>query len=64
LIVGVIETTVGKGSINRTDPRMTANSPFAIGDWPDQSYRPSKNHAPEVLAEQCRPLFLRGLAVR
>jgi AcrR family transcriptional regulator len=64
LIVGIIEKSMAKGLINKADPRLTANCLFAIGNWPYQWYRPGKDAAPEVLAEQSWHIFLRGLAAR
>jgi AcrR family transcriptional regulator len=63
-IVGIVEKAMKKGLINKADPLMTANCLFAIGNWPYQWYRPSKDPAPEILAEQCWQIFLRGLAAR
>ena len=64
LIVGVIEKAMAKGLINKANSRLTANCLFAIGNWPYQWYRPDKDPAPEVLAEQSWQIFLRGLAAR
>jgi TetR/AcrR family transcriptional regulator, cholesterol catabolism regulator len=63
-IVGIIEKAMKKGLINKADPLMTANCLFAIGNWPYQWYRPSKDPAPEILAEQCWQIFLQGLKTR
>lgn len=64
LIVSIIEKAMAKGLINKADPRLTANILFAIGNWPYQWYRPGKDPAPEVMAEQSWQIFLRGLAIR
>jgi AcrR family transcriptional regulator len=64
LIVGVIEKAMAKGLINKAPARLTANCLFAIGNWPYQWYRPGKDPAPEIVAEQCWQIFLRGLAAR
>lgn len=64
LIVGVIERAMAKGLINKADPRLTAHCLFAIGNWPYQWYRPGKDPAPEILAEQSWQIFLHGLAAR
>jgi TetR/AcrR family transcriptional regulator, cholesterol catabolism regulator len=64
VIVGVIEKAMAKGLINKAPARLTANCLFAIGNWPYQWYRPAKDPAPEILAEQCWQIFLRGLAAR
>ena len=64
VIVSVIKKAMAKGLINKANPLLTAYSLFAIGNWPYQWYRPGKDPAPEVLAEQCWQIFLRGLAAR
>lgn len=64
LIVGVIERAMAKGLVNRADARLTANCLFAIASWPYQWYRPTRDPAPEVIAEQSWQIFLRGLAAR
>jgi AcrR family transcriptional regulator len=64
VIVSVIERAMAKGLINKANPLLTAYSLFAIGNWPYQWYRPGRDPAPEVLAEQCWQIFLRGLAAR
>jgi AcrR family transcriptional regulator len=64
LIVQVIEKAMAKGLINKAPARLTANCLFAIGNWPYQWYRPAKDPAPEIVAEQCWQIFLRGLAAR
>jgi AcrR family transcriptional regulator len=64
VIVRIIEKAMAKGLINKAPARLTANCLFAIGNWPYQWYRPAKDPAPEILAEQCWQIFLRGLAAR
>jgi TetR/AcrR family transcriptional regulator, cholesterol catabolism regulator len=64
VIVGIIEKAMAKGSINRANPRFTANCLFAVSSWPYQWYRPGKDPAPEIVAEQCWQILLRGLAAR
>jgi AcrR family transcriptional regulator len=64
LIVGVLEKAMAKGSINKANPRFTANCLFAVSNWPYQWYRPGKDPAPEIVAEQCWQILLRGLAAR
>jgi AcrR family transcriptional regulator len=64
LVVGIIEKAMARKLINKADPRLTAHCLFAVSNWPYQWYRPAKDPAPEVLAEQCWQIFLRGLAVR
>ena len=64
LIVGIIEQAMAKGLINKDDPRLVANCLFAIGNWPYQWYRPGRDPAPEIIAERCWQIFLRGLAIR
>lgn len=61
VIVGVIEKAMSKRLINKADPRLTANCLFAIANWPYQWYRPGKDPAPEVVAEQCWQILLRGV---
>lgn len=64
LIVGILEKAMAKRLINKADPRLTANCLFAVSSWPYQWYRPGKDPAPEVIAEQCWQILLRGLGVR
>jgi AcrR family transcriptional regulator len=64
VITTVIEKAMAKGTINKADPRLTANCLFAIANWPYQWYRPGKDRAPEEIAEECWQIFLRGLAAR
>ena len=64
LIVGILEKAMAKRLINKADPRLTANCLFAVSNWPYQWYRPGKDPAPEVIAEQCWQILLRGLGAR
>jgi AcrR family transcriptional regulator len=64
LIVGVLEKAMAKRLINKADPRLTANCLFAVSNWPYQWYRPGKDPAPEIVAEQCWQILLRGLGAR
>lgn len=64
VVVGIIEKAMSKKMINRADPLLTAHCLFAISNWPYQWYRPAKDPAPDVLAEQSWQIFLRGLATR
>jgi len=64
LIVGILEKAMAKRLINKADPRLTANCLFAVSNWPYQWYRPGKDPAPEVVAEQCWQILLRGLGAR
>lgn len=64
LVVGVIEKAMAKRLINKADPRLTANCLFAVSNWPYQWYRPGTDPPPEVIAEQCWQILLRGLATR
>lgn len=64
VILGVIKKAMADGTINKADPRLTANCLFSIGNWAYQWYRPNKDPAPEELADQCWTIFRRGLAAR
>jgi len=64
LVVGIIEKAMAKGLINKADPRLTANCLFAVSNWPYQWYRPGTDPAPEIVAEQCWQILLRGFASR
>lgn len=64
LIVGILEKAMAKNLINKADPRLAANCLFAVANWPYQWYRPGRDPAPEVIAEQCWQILLRGLAAR
>ena len=64
LIVSILEKAMTKRLINKADPRLTANCLFAISSWPYQWYRPGKDPAPEIVADQCWQILLRGLSAR
>ena len=64
VILGVIKKAMAEGILNKADPRLTANCLFSICNWAYQWYRPSKDPAPEELADQCWNIIRRGLAAR
>jgi AcrR family transcriptional regulator len=64
VILGVIKKAMSEGTINKADPRITAQCLFSICNWAYQWYRPNKDPAPEELADQCWTILRRGLAAR
>lgn len=61
-VMKVLNDGMDAGVLNRSDVRLTALCFFGICNWAYQWYRPVRDPAPAIMAQQCFDIFARGIA--